>query len=149
MQLEKDEIYERRTDESIKNISALRKKLVSLQKGGHSLDDIDSEGLLPLKQIMLARDINLGGEGDLEAYTMLDHSEEPEEVSQENDKTLIVKRMHITFNDRKCLVLNFMNITSEKQLKVEREKSRQLTMLSTTVHHEMLGPLRCNVEFAE
>ena len=32
--------------------------------------------------------------------------------------------MQITFNDQKCQVLNFMNITSEKQLKVEREKSK-------------------------
>ena len=43
---------------------------------GPSLDDGDQEGLLALKTIMTARDPDMSASGGLEAYTMLDHSEE-------------------------------------------------------------------------
>lgn len=46
-------------------------------------------------------------------------------------------------------MLNFIDISTHKKLKIEEEKSKQLRTLSASVHHEMLGPLKSNVEFAE
>ena len=57
--------------------------------------------------------------------------------------------MNITFNNKECQVLNFTDITTQKRLKLEEEKSRMLTILNTTVHHEMLGPLTANVDLSE
>ena len=68
---------------------------------------------------------------------------------READKTLIVKRVNLIFNDKECQVLNFTDVTTTKRLNEEQEKSKQLTDLSTTVHHELLGPLKSNVDFAE
>ena len=57
--------------------------------------------------------------------------------------------MHMTFNDKECQVLNFTDITTQKRLKLEEEKSEMLTALNTSVHHEMLSPLKSNVEFSQ
>ena len=57
--------------------------------------------------------------------------------------------MNMTFNDKDCQVLNFTDITTQKRLKLEEEKSRMLSSLNTIVHHEMLGPLTANVDFSE
>ena len=46
-------------------------------------------------------------------------------------------------------MLNFIDITAYKRLKLEEEKGKMLTALNTSVHHEMLGPLKAIVEFSE
>ena len=61
----------------------------------------------------------------------------------------MVKRMDILFDGKECQLLNFSDITTYKLLKKEEEKSRLLSMLNTSVHHEMLGPLRANLEVSE
>ena len=66
------------------------------------------------------------------------------------DQTIIVKRMKIAFKNKKeCQVLNFTNITAYRRLKHEEEKSKLLNRLNHSVHHELLGPLRSNVDIAE
>ena len=52
------------------------------------------------------------------------------------------------FNDINCQVLNFTDITTYKLLKQEEETSRLLQALNASAHHEMLGPLKTNVEFS-
>ena len=42
-----------------------------------------------------------------------------------------------------------MDITISQRLKQEQEKSRLLQILNTTVHHEMLSPLKANVLLTE
>ena len=80
------------------NLSKLRNKLINLIKSP-SLDDRDYQGLHALKNIMTAREPDMSASNGVEAYTMLDHSDEQELLSRQKDKTFIVKRMHITFND--------------------------------------------------
>ena len=63
----------------------------------------------------------------IESYTMI------RELSQESlhralqdevvDKTLVVKRANLIFNDKECLVLNFSDITAMKLLKHEEQKT--------------------------
>ena len=55
----------------------------------------------------------------------------------------------MSFNDEECQVLNFRDITPLKRLKQEQETSDLIKSLSTSVHHEMIGPLRSNVQFAQ
>ena len=68
-------------------------------------------------------------------------------VDDENSRTIIVKRFDLIINEKMCLVLNLTDITAYQRLKSEREKS-SLT-LNTSVYHEMIGPLKINVEMAE
>ena len=60
-----------------------------------------------------------------------------------------MKRISLLFNDRECQTLNFIDITAHKSLKQVQQKTQQLSTLSASVHHEMLGPLKSNVEIAD
>ena len=64
------------------------------------------------------------------------------------NKTFIVKRISLLFNDRECQTLNFIDITAQKSLKQVQQRTEQLSALSASVHHEMLGPLKSNVDLA-
>ena len=57
----------------------------------------------------------------------------------------MLRRMNISFNESECQVINFTDITAQKNLIHEQAKSKMLSMLNTSVHHEMLGPLKTNV----
>ena len=60
-------------------------------------------------------------------------------------RNIIVKRMDLTFNDRECQVINFTDITMYHRLEKEKQSNKSLKMLTTSVSHEMLGPLDANV----
>ena len=45
--------------------------------------------------------------------------------------------------------MNFADITTYQRLRKEEEKSRLLTTLNASVHHEMMGPLKTNVHVAQ
>ena len=53
------------------------------------------------------------------------------------------------FTGTECQVINFTDITAYKRLKLEEEKTNMLEMLNTTVHHEMIAPLKANVDISE
>ena len=77
-------------------------------------------------------------------------SQQEEDLEKQGgDRTIIVKRMNLTYNETECQVLNFADITSYKRLKQEEERNRLLRMLNTSVHHEMVAPLRANVDISE
>ena len=49
-----------------------------------------------------------------------DGSDDGSEVDdKQQDRTLIVKRTKLTFNDKECIVLNFQDISTIKKLKHE------------------------------
>ena len=67
---------------------------------------------------------------------------------KDHDLTLIVRRAKLRFNDSDCVVLNFQDITTQRKLKHEQEKGRLMSTLYSSVHHEMLGPLKASSEAA-
>ena len=72
-----------------------------------------------------------------------------EECPQNNinkDITLVLKRTKLIFNDKECVVLNFQDVSLWKRLKQEEQKGKLMSTLYSSVHHEMLGPLKNNVE---
>ena len=64
-------------------------------------------------------------------------------------KTIIVKRMKLSFNEVESRVINFTDITSYIRLKHEEEVNNLLRTLNASVHHEMVVPLRVNIEMAD
>ena len=71
------------------------------------------------------------------------------QIDQEvNPKTIIVTRMNLNFNDEECFVINFTDISTYQRLKHEEEVNNLLRTLNASVHHEMLVPLKVNVEMA-
>ena len=108
--------------------------------------------LLSLKDIILREDYCGNAASRVESYLMKTHylfETEKTEGEEDSGRTIIVKRMDLLFNAKECQVLTFTDITMYKQLKQEAEKSRLLSTLNTSVHHEMLGPLKANIEFSE
>ena len=66
-------------------------------------------------------------------------------LNDEEEKTLIVERNEMFIEERKCQVVNFIDITAYKKLEQEKENYSLLKTLNTTVHHEMLAPLITNI----
>ena len=56
--------------------------------------------------------------------------------------------MNLKFNDKECKVLNFTDISTYKRLKKEKETNRLLTTLNASVQHELLAPLKGNIELS-
>ena len=68
---------------------------------------------------------------------------DPQEV-----KTIIVKRNALFFDNIECSVFNFTDITQYKKLKQQEEVNVLLKTLNASVHHEMVVPLKVNVELS-
>ena len=57
--------------------------------------------------------------------------------------------MKLSFNEVESTVINFTDITSYIRLKHEEEVNNLLKTLNASVHHEMVVPLRVNIEMAD
>ena len=66
-----------------------------------------------------------------------------------NSKTLITKRTDLTIDDKECRVINFTDISAYKMLEQQQETNKLLKALNASVHHEMLAPLKCNVDLCK
>ena len=64
-------------------------------------------------------------------------------------KTIVIKKINMNFNDKVSTVINFTDVTSVYQLKKKEDANLYLKTLIASVHHEMLVPLKVNVEMAE
>ena len=107
--------------------------------------------LLSLKDILLKPDLEKedeNGEMKVESYLMK-KSEFLVDQDSDNTKTIIVKRMKLNFNEVESRVINFTDITSYIRLKHEEEVNNLLKTLNTSVHHEMVVPLKVNIDMAE
>ena len=55
----------------------------------------------------------------------------------------------MNFNEVESRVINFTDITSYIRLKHEEEVNNLLKTLNASVHHEMVVPLKVNIEMAD
>ena len=53
---------------------------------------------------------------EVEQYVMLSTTKDNKKDSEYQDKTFIVKRIDLSFNDKECQVMNFIDITVQKRL---------------------------------
>ena len=66
-----------------------------------------------------------------------------------NTKTLIAKRTDLSIDDKECRIINFTDISAYKMLEQQQETNRILKALNASVHHEMLAPLKANVDLCK
>ena len=83
----------------------------------------------------------------MQALNVMDNDEE--NAIQAGDRIIIVKRIEMTFNEKECFVINFTDITAYKRLEKEEETNHLLRTLNSSVHHEMITPLKANVDISE
>ena len=69
--------------------------------------------------------------------------------TEKEEKVVIMKRNDLIIDEKECQVVNFIDISSFIRLKQEKENNELLKTLNTTVHHEMLAPLRANVDICQ
>ena len=81
----------------------------------------------------------------MESYIFRGSSDTKEEGSERH---IIVNRTELSFNDLDCQVINFTEITTYKKLEQAQETSRLLRAMNASAHHEMLGPLKANIDIS-
>ena len=73
-------------------------------------------------------------------------------IKSENDdttnKVVYLKRTDMIYNNTNCQVLNFLDMTSHYSLERSKEKYRLMKLLNTTVHHEMIAPLKAQEDIS-
>ena len=73
-------------------------------------------------------------------------------IKSQNDQTankvVHLKRTDMIYNDTNCHVLNFLDLTSQYSLERSKEKYRLMKQLNTTVHHEMIAPLKAQMDIS-
>ena len=84
----------------------------------------------------------------VEQYILRQNLLEENDLDREGDREIIVKSMEMSYNGEECQVLNFTDITSYKRLKREEETNRLLKILMTSISHEIIGPLKTNVQIS-
>ena len=104
--------------------------------------DIKDEGMQTLRDILLTPLTSFKGRKKIETYTMQNILEPAE---KQETKSLIVTRMPLIFNNNKCQVINFSDITTYKRLEKQEQTNSLLKTLMMTVHHSMIGPLKSNL----
>ena len=54
----------------------------------------------------------------------------------------------MVFNNIECAVLNLTDMTSYLSLERQKEKLRLIKLLNTTIHHEMVAPLKAQMDIS-
>ena len=82
---------------------------------------------------------------------MLSHSGDDSvfDGDQTNDRQIIVSRMQIVFNGKESQLLTLTDISIYKRLEDQENKNRFLTTMNAQMHHEILTPLKVNIQIAE
>ena len=65
------------------------------------------------------------------------------------DRQIIVSRMEIIFNGKESQLLTITDITIYKKLEAQQIKNRLLTTMNASMHHEILTPLKVNIQICE
>ena len=55
----------------------------------------------------------------------------------------------MVYNNINCHVLNFTDMTSFLDLEQQKEKYRMIKLLNTTIHHEMIAPLKAQMDISK
>ena len=71
------------------------------------------------------------------------------QVYPEQSKSVIIKCINLLFNNINCYVLNFTDMTSFLDLEKQKEKYRMIKLLNTTIHHEMIAPLKAQMDISK
>ena len=60
----------------------------------------------------------------------------------------MMKSINMVYNNIDCHVLNFQDMTSYFGLQRQQEKYRLIKMLNTSIHHEMIAPLKAIMDIS-
>ena len=53
------------------------------------------------------------------------------------------------FDDKQCQVLTIRDITAQENLELAEEKNKLLNLMTSSISHEFMTPIRCIITFAE
>ena len=71
------------------------------------------------------------------------------ERQAKSDRLVIVTQIKMDFDGKESQLLTFNDMTVYKRLQVEENKNRQLKSLNASMQHEILTPLKINLQVAE
>ena len=64
----------------------------------------------------------------------------------ESETALIIKRSSLLIDEKQSTLINFSDISDYRKLKKQEQITMLLKTLNATVHHEMLAPLKANIQ---
>ena len=102
--------------------------------------------LISLRQVLQNNSANSLSDNAVEVYKMVKPSSNGKEKTE---KTLIVKRMDFMFDEKECQIINITDISAYIKLEKTQTTNKLLKTLNTSVHHEMLTPLKTIIEISE
>ena len=72
-------------------------------------------------------------------------------MGDDNDegKCFMMKSINMVYNNIDCRVLNFQDMTTYLRLQRQEEKYRLIKMLNTSIHHEMIAPLKAMMDISK
>lgn len=93
---------------------------------------------------------NLQANGFLTVYMKLPKSNQEETVRPtEHYRVLKLSLTNLMFNQEECKVATFRDVTDKSKLAKIEADNKLLHMLTSSVTHEMVTPLKCMVSFSE
>ena len=126
MVMTRSALYNKHTTAEKNRLNALREKLEALENDRQDMRQLikrDGSRSLVSLDFILNKKMQASDNEYVESYTMLSNIPGGEAAIQQ-DKTLIVKRTPLIFNDEECQVINFTDISAHKQLKQEQETNK-------------------------
>ena len=136
----------KKMDSQSQSLDVLHTKLYS-SNYSRKLNNVS--GLISLNDI-LCKDITEAAKLDSEQYLMIPSIlEDSADVDEDTNRQIIVTRMEIVFNERDSQLLTLTDITIHKRLELQENKNHILTMMNANMHHEILTPLKVNIQVAE
>ena len=117
-----------------------------VQSNSSSLFDCNSTSLelFSLKDIILEKEPKRDNH---ELFFKL--PDEPNYDENSMETALVLRRTRLQFKGKKCIVLNFQDITHFYRQKMEQDRREYMSTIYSIVHHEMIGPLKNNVILAD
>ena len=69
-------------------------------------------------------------------------------IEDQEEKSFIMTQSELILNEKESIVVSLTDITAYKRLRMQEHNNLLLKHLNATVHHEMLAPLKANIEIS-
>ena len=110
----------------------------------------NTSGLVSLEDILKSEGGSNDAEQEPKHYLMVSNALSDEYSDEKsNVRQITVTRMKIFFEGKESELLTFIDMTVHKRLQTQEIKNELLITLNASMHHEIVTPIKVNIEMAE
>lgn len=67
----------------------------------------------------------------------------------DQDRIVLVSKQEFCYDNRECYMMNLRDLTQHYKLQRVMQEKKNISLLNSTVTHEMMTPLNCVTTFSE